>query len=389
MRKKPLVICLAVILILVLFTILYAPVIFQEGNPLPLLQGIVKLQLSEEKIIPVSNSSVTTPAVYITKTKGGVDALLQYMKDEGWTMAEQLGSGYVFKKHENTITVISRQYSRFYQLWKVPSLKLDSKSQLASKLQINDESVKAIDKKVRNNGITMTLKSSYTNGKVGILLLTFTKDNGEVFYNSMNPGIQNYYVKGNTQKELNSFVITELSEGKKILYCYLAFANASGLMNETISFNIENLHCNQSQVDGVTFKDEIINGKWSSDFTLDGNDDTITLDNTKLTGTVAMCGKKLQINSATIANMAVIIDTTVLEDKGLPSGTDTLLSSAFIGSGTYYGVSVKIEYKNGVSTNEKDCFLDQEGNIIAWFFEPIELESVKKVVVGDVTILKK
>lgn len=262
---------------------------------------------------------------------------------------------------------------------------IDYRKRMADKLHVNYEDTIGIGKIVNNNGITMTVMSSYTSGYIGIVLLSFTKDNGEDFYNSLNPGPMNAFIKDNSKKDLNLYVISELSMDHKILYGYIAFVNSYGLSNETIVFDIENLECNQSQVEGVTFKDLVIYGKWTSDITLNENYDTLSATNTEILNTVSMCGKELQINRVSLVNVAVIFHTTVLKEEGLPTGMEAMLSSVSTRSGSYYGVNVKLEFKDGTSI-ETDCSLDEDGNIIAWFFQPIDMSLVKSATVGDVTI---
>lgn len=275
-------------------------------------------------------------------------------------------------------------YSDAFECFKT----IDFRKLLAQKLNINDDNKKLTvteGNTVNNNGITMKVGSTYTNGIMGIALLAFAKDNGEIFYNSMTPDLKNVLLKRNNEKEVQYQIITELSEDSKVLFCYISFASAKGLTNDIISFDIENLSCNQSQVEGVTFKDKIIYGNWSSQMWIVHYDETITATNTTLSEIVSMCGKELQLNSLSLANTVAIINTTVLSDEGLPSGWDALLSSVSTQSGSYYGVYVEVIYEDGTS-NKTDCTLDEDGNIIAWFLEPIKMESVKTVVVGDVSI---
>jgi len=115
------------------------------------------------------------------------------------------------------------------------------------------------------------------------------------------------------------------------------------------------------------------------------NDEIIAATNTTLSETVSMCGKELQIDSVSLANTVAIINTTVLSDVGLPTGREVSLSSVSTQSGSYYDVYVQVIYEDGTS-NKTDCTLDEDGNIIAWFLEPIKMESDKTVIVGDVSI---
>lgn len=119
MKKRALIICIVVILIFIILScILYVPSLFQEGNPLPILQSIIRLQLSNEKIIAISNN----PERYITKTECGDDALISLMKSKGWIFKDQLGSGFIFENQGNSLTVVCRQYSKHFTVWTVPHL---------------------------------------------------------------------------------------------------------------------------------------------------------------------------------------------------------------------------------------------------------------------------
>ncbi|NLT94462.1 MAG: hypothetical protein GXW85_02835 [Clostridia bacterium] len=117
MKKKPLVILsLLILFFLVLGLVLYWPIIFQEGNPLPIVQGIVRLQLSEEKIIAIDSER------YLTKTEDSNEAIISFMESKGWVFKDRLGSGYVFEKQENLLTIVGRQYSRFFRIFNIPEL---------------------------------------------------------------------------------------------------------------------------------------------------------------------------------------------------------------------------------------------------------------------------
>lgn len=332
-----------------------------------------------------SYDEVTTPSEYY------ITGIL-YTINQTW----QFGT---YNNIENA-TNIKDAYSRIFEtIEETPDPKavahvmsLDFRKILAEKLKINYENKNLSlvhGKMVSYNGITMTVGSTYNSGVVGSALLAFSKDNGEIFYNSMNPNIENISLKNDGDKELECLITTELSEDSKILFCYLSYVNTASRTYDLVSFNIQNLINNQSQMNGVTFKDEIIYGNWSSTIGLVDNDETIKVANAKITETVSMCGKELQIDSVKLSNNAVIINTTVLKDEGMPTDMDASLSSVSTGSGSYYGVYVQLVYEDGTTSDKIDCKLDEEGNIIAWFYEAIDMQSVKVVMVGDVSIEMK
>ena len=113
MNKKVILIVLLIVLI-VGFVIIY-PVLFQEGNPLPIIKGIIKLSSSNSDIIKISDE----PQIYITKTDKDKTPVIKLMDEEGWKFDEQGGSGYVFSKEDNILIVTRVQYTRKYMIWKV------------------------------------------------------------------------------------------------------------------------------------------------------------------------------------------------------------------------------------------------------------------------------
>lgn len=75
--RRPIIILVSAILILGLIKI--SPVLFQEGNPVPILKGIVELSTSNDKIIQISER----PQRYLTKTSVGDTPLIDLMNKEG------------------------------------------------------------------------------------------------------------------------------------------------------------------------------------------------------------------------------------------------------------------------------------------------------------------
>jgi flagellar basal body-associated protein FliL len=90
MKKKTFIIFIILILfLLILGIVLYLPAIFQEGNPLPIIKGIVRLQLSDEKLISIYQDR------YITRTEGSDDVIISFLDNKGLKFGEQFGSAYI------------------------------------------------------------------------------------------------------------------------------------------------------------------------------------------------------------------------------------------------------------------------------------------------------
>jgi hypothetical protein len=119
-------------------------------------------------------------------------------------------------------------------------------------------------------------------------------------------------------------------------------------------------------------------------FELVGNkDNTVTVQNLNKSKTVNMCGKELQINSVSLTDMLLIVNTTMLSNSGMPFDP---LSNVSTMSGSYYGIFIQLDYADGGVSEQKDCHLDENGNIIAWFPETILIDEVVAIHVGDVII---
>ena len=94
--------------------LIYGKPLFQEGNPLPVLFGIIKLNFTNENIVKITDDG----SKYITKSKNGVDLISQFMKEKGYKLADQMGAGYIFEKEDkSTMLITHRYYSIFYDIW--------------------------------------------------------------------------------------------------------------------------------------------------------------------------------------------------------------------------------------------------------------------------------
>ena len=101
------------------FVGMFGNVIFQEGNPVPVISSIIKLEFTDAEYVAFS----TSPNRYISEFSSGDDrysVVLNYMKEQGWEFKEQMGSGLIFENEVEEIVVETRQYTRKYFIWRVP-----------------------------------------------------------------------------------------------------------------------------------------------------------------------------------------------------------------------------------------------------------------------------
>ncbi|MEW5591970.1 hypothetical protein ABGT24_00145 [Peribacillus frigoritolerans] len=120
MKKFLQVMFLLFILIIGLILLRFGSALFQEGNPTPILTSIVNLELEKSDYELFSETNIHNK--YVSDNTGiyRYDVIKGFMKEKGWDFKEQMGSGLVFKKDEQTIVVETRQYSKHYILWNIP-----------------------------------------------------------------------------------------------------------------------------------------------------------------------------------------------------------------------------------------------------------------------------
>lgn len=97
----------------------FGPVIFQEGNPVPLMVSAVKLQFGESKYIQFSKTEKRSRYISESTGDGQYEIVKDYMKSKGWKYQEQMGSGLIFTKNGEDAIVEVRQYSRHYFIWEI------------------------------------------------------------------------------------------------------------------------------------------------------------------------------------------------------------------------------------------------------------------------------
>jgi len=102
---------------LIVFLAVYSPVIFQEGNPLPMFKGAIELLINDVGVARISNQK---EKYLILNTNEGISGLLQFIKVKyGWEYYDQLGSWIVFLEGENRRQGKLRMWSSFFMIFEL------------------------------------------------------------------------------------------------------------------------------------------------------------------------------------------------------------------------------------------------------------------------------
>ncbi len=112
MKNANLLIITILIIILLLFSAYIWPVIFQEGNPLPIFWGLIRLELTGRNLVAVTDYKLIQKA-------GPEDALSEYLAGYGWQLKDRLGSAIFYHREDRELFVEARMFSRFYVIYEL------------------------------------------------------------------------------------------------------------------------------------------------------------------------------------------------------------------------------------------------------------------------------
>jgi hypothetical protein len=106
---------IAVVAVIMLFVVFLVnrTYIFQEGNPLPVFNGIYKIVMNKQPYEQIDNE----PIKYIARTDKHDELFAFIEKTYGVKYKEEKGSGYHFEGDGKSVVLTQRQYSRSFQVW--------------------------------------------------------------------------------------------------------------------------------------------------------------------------------------------------------------------------------------------------------------------------------
>lgn len=77
-KKIKIVFLIILIILLSLLFYFFKPIIFQEGNPIPIIKGIIELNFSNQEFVKLN----TDGNKYLSKSKNSNDFLINKLKDD-------------------------------------------------------------------------------------------------------------------------------------------------------------------------------------------------------------------------------------------------------------------------------------------------------------------
>jgi hypothetical protein len=113
LKKNCRLIAITLLILLIFAASIYTmPVIIQEGNPIPVLFAIIKLELNLSEIATVS------PTKYLQKT-GSPEPLNMLLASKGWHFVDQLGAGHFYSRNGEKLFVMGRMFTSRYIVYEL------------------------------------------------------------------------------------------------------------------------------------------------------------------------------------------------------------------------------------------------------------------------------
>jgi hypothetical protein len=97
----------------------FGSVLFQEGNPIPLIISAMKLHFSDSEFELFSKTEKRSRYLSESSGNSSYNVVKQYMKLKGWKFQEQMGAGLIFTKNGEDAVVEVQQYSSQYLIWEI------------------------------------------------------------------------------------------------------------------------------------------------------------------------------------------------------------------------------------------------------------------------------
>lgn len=101
--------------------------LYQEGNPLALIIGIVQLELSDDTLVRINYDDKIS---YIIKKdtsesefnliSQSLDEYIELKVSQGWLYKENIGSGLIFEYEGRLLTTETKMYSKYYMIINEP-----------------------------------------------------------------------------------------------------------------------------------------------------------------------------------------------------------------------------------------------------------------------------
>ncbi|MBW6463121.1 MAG: hypothetical protein ACNA7Z_03990 [Dethiobacteria bacterium] len=103
-------IILVVLLLLIALVVNRYPVIFQEGNPLPVFFGIMAIELTGQDLVPF-------PDLKMIQKAADEEHLNDYLAERGWLFKDRLGLSIVYKRGSEQLNVNTRMFTSRYIIY--------------------------------------------------------------------------------------------------------------------------------------------------------------------------------------------------------------------------------------------------------------------------------
>ncbi len=104
----------ALVILAFAVALLFGAIIFQEGNPFPVVQALARIELGGADVARISG-----PAVKYIQKVGPEEPLSEHLSGCGWAFRERLGAAIFYDRDGSTLTAEARMLTRRYVVYEL------------------------------------------------------------------------------------------------------------------------------------------------------------------------------------------------------------------------------------------------------------------------------
>jgi len=112
--KRAAMLLVFVVVLFLILALFFAPIFYQEGNPLPVLRALVAVEFLNRDLARIDG-----PVIKYLQKDGPVAPLTDYLAKDGWLFKDQLGSAIFYERNGQALAVKIRKLTRFYTVYEL------------------------------------------------------------------------------------------------------------------------------------------------------------------------------------------------------------------------------------------------------------------------------
>ncbi len=114
-KRTQVLIGFALVVLVFAVAILFGAIFFQEGNPVPVVQALSRLEFSDESVTLIPGE----PVKFVAQAGSTHEPLTDYLSEHGWHFQDRLGAAILYGQGQEVLYVETRMLTRRYVVYEL------------------------------------------------------------------------------------------------------------------------------------------------------------------------------------------------------------------------------------------------------------------------------